>query len=125
IPETRRVSVRFLHAGPDLRGRGYAGRDQGGRAEPRDRGHHSTPGDIRGRVSRAHERQHLPMRRLLQHPGSDRGGRGTEARMKQLTYERATSPAEAAASAARNQGAKFVGGGTNLLDLMKLQIETP
>ena len=45
--------------------------------------------------------------------------------MKAITYERAKSPAEAAAAAARTQGAKFVGGGTNLLDLMKLQIETP
>jgi xanthine dehydrogenase YagS FAD-binding subunit len=45
--------------------------------------------------------------------------------MKSFTYERAQSPAEAAASAARTQGAKFVAGGTNLLDLMKLQIETP
>ena len=45
--------------------------------------------------------------------------------MKSFTYERATSPAEAAASAARLKGAKFVAGGTNLLDLMKLQIETP
>jgi len=45
--------------------------------------------------------------------------------MKQITYERAASPAEAAAAAARMQGAKFIGGGTNLLDLMKLQIETP
>jgi xanthine dehydrogenase YagS FAD-binding subunit len=45
--------------------------------------------------------------------------------MKPFTYERATSPAEAAASAARIEGAKFVAGGTNLLDLMKLQIETP
>jgi xanthine dehydrogenase YagS FAD-binding subunit len=45
--------------------------------------------------------------------------------MKPFTYERAKSPAEAAASAARIDGAKFVAGGTNLLDLMKLQIETP
>jgi xanthine dehydrogenase YagS FAD-binding subunit len=45
--------------------------------------------------------------------------------MKPFTYERATSPAEAAASAVRVEGAKFVAGGTNLLDLMKLQIETP
>ena len=45
--------------------------------------------------------------------------------MKPFTYERAKSPAEAAASAARIGGAKFVAGGTNLLDLMKLQIETP
>jgi xanthine dehydrogenase YagS FAD-binding subunit len=45
--------------------------------------------------------------------------------MKPFTYERATSPAEAAAAAARTQGAKFIAGGTNLLDLMKLQIEAP
>ena len=45
--------------------------------------------------------------------------------MRPFTYERAKSPAEAAASAARVTGSKFVAGGTNLLDLMKLQIETP
>ncbi|KQO60072.1 molybdopterin dehydrogenase [Methylobacterium sp. Leaf86] len=45
--------------------------------------------------------------------------------MKSFTYERATSPAEAAASITRVPGAKFIAGGTNLLDLMKLQVETP
>jgi xanthine dehydrogenase YagS FAD-binding subunit len=45
--------------------------------------------------------------------------------MKPFTYERAKSPAEAATAAANNKGAKFIAGGTNLLDLMKLQIETP
>ena len=45
--------------------------------------------------------------------------------MKPFTYERATSPAEASAIAARTPGAKFIAGGTNLLDLMKLQIEVP
>jgi xanthine dehydrogenase YagS FAD-binding subunit len=45
--------------------------------------------------------------------------------MKPFTYERAQSPAEAASAAARNPGTKFIAGGTNLLDLMKLQIETP
>ena len=45
--------------------------------------------------------------------------------MKVFTYERVRSPAEAAASVARHSGAKFVAGGTNLLDLMKLEIETP
>jgi xanthine dehydrogenase YagS FAD-binding subunit len=45
--------------------------------------------------------------------------------MKPFTYERAASPAEAAAAAARRPGASFIAGGTNLLDLMKLQIETP
>lgn len=45
--------------------------------------------------------------------------------MKPFTYERAKSPSEAAATAARRPGTKFVAGGTNLLDLMKLEIETP
>ena len=45
--------------------------------------------------------------------------------MRPFTYEQARTPAEAAAAAARTQGAKFVAGGTNLLDLMKLEIETP
>ena len=45
--------------------------------------------------------------------------------MKAFTYERATSAKEAASAAARMPGAKFIAGGTNLLDLMKLQIETP
>lgn len=45
--------------------------------------------------------------------------------MKPFTYERANSAEAAVASAARTPGAKFLAGGTNLLDLMKLQIETP
>ena len=46
--------------------------------------------------------------------------------MKPFTYERATSAGcETAAAAAGTPGAKFIAGGTNLLDLMKLQIETP
>jgi xanthine dehydrogenase YagS FAD-binding subunit len=45
--------------------------------------------------------------------------------MKAFSYERAATPAAAAAAAARMPGAKFIAGGTNLLDLMKLQIETP
>ena len=36
--------------------------------------------------------------------------------MKPFTYERAHSPAEAAAVAARKPGAKFIAGGINLLD---------
>lgn len=44
--------------------------------------------------------------------------------MRAFTYERASSPAQAAA-AAQTPGAKFIAGGTNLLDLMKLEIETP
>jgi xanthine dehydrogenase YagS FAD-binding subunit len=42
-----------------------------------------------------------------------------------FTYERAQSPAEAAAAVAKTPGAKFIAGGTNLLDLMKIEVETP
>lgn len=45
--------------------------------------------------------------------------------MRAFSYERAQSPAAAAAAAARTGGAKFIAGGTNLLDLMKLEIEAP
>jgi xanthine dehydrogenase YagS FAD-binding subunit len=45
--------------------------------------------------------------------------------MKVFTYERATSPAQAAAIAQRTPSSRFIAGGTNLLDLMKLEIETP
>ncbi|MDB5932542.1 MAG: molybdopterin dehydrogenase FAD-binding [Polaromonas sp.] len=45
--------------------------------------------------------------------------------MKPFTYERARTPAEAAAAIAAHPGGRFIAGGTNLLDLMKLQIETP
>jgi xanthine dehydrogenase YagS FAD-binding subunit len=45
--------------------------------------------------------------------------------MKPFTLERPDTPAQAAAAAARQPGARFIAGGTNLLDLMKLQVETP
>ena len=45
--------------------------------------------------------------------------------MKAFTYQRAASAGEAAAAAANTPGARFIAGGTNLLDLMKLEIETP
>ncbi|MGX9379821.1 FAD binding domain-containing protein [Pseudomonas sp. JQ36] len=45
--------------------------------------------------------------------------------MRAFNYSRADSPAAAAALAAQVEGAKFIAGGTNLLDLMKLDIETP
>ena len=45
--------------------------------------------------------------------------------MRAFTYQRAHTAAEAAAAAQRTPGARFIAGGTNLLDLMKLEIETP
>ena len=44
--------------------------------------------------------------------------------MKPFRYERASGVASACASAAEPE-AKFIAGGTNLIDLMKLQIEAP
>ncbi|TYC55693.1 xanthine dehydrogenase family protein subunit M [Rhodobacterales bacterium] len=45
--------------------------------------------------------------------------------MRPFTYERALDPVSAAARAAEVPGARFIAGGTNLIDLMKLEIETP
>jgi len=45
--------------------------------------------------------------------------------MRAFTFERASSVVVAAKAAAANPQAKFIAGGTNLLDLMKLEIETP
>ena len=78
VRQARRLPVRLLHAGPDLLGRRDARRDQGRRPEPRH-------GDLTARRSdacrdaRAHERQHLPLRRLLEHRRRDRRGRGRTA----------------------------------------------
>lgn len=45
--------------------------------------------------------------------------------MQSFTYERAASAEQAAAAVAARPDAKFISGGTNLLDLMKLEIERP
>ncbi|HEY2358048.1 MAG TPA: xanthine dehydrogenase family protein subunit M [Phenylobacterium sp.] len=45
--------------------------------------------------------------------------------MRPFTYERATDAAGAVKAAAATPNAKFLAGGTNLLDLMKLEIEHP
>ena len=45
--------------------------------------------------------------------------------MRPFTYSRAASVEDAVKAAADTKGARFIAGGTNLLDLMKLQIETP
>ena len=45
--------------------------------------------------------------------------------MRAFSYEKPANPSEAAARAAEVEGAKFLAGGTNLLDLMKHEIEAP
>src|SRR6202008_3962527 len=51
--------------------------------------------------------------------------RGWRDAMRGFTYERADNIAAAARAVAAQPGAKIIAGGTNLLDLMKLQVETP
>ncbi|KQN80558.1 FAD binding domain-containing protein [Sphingomonas sp. Leaf62] len=45
--------------------------------------------------------------------------------MRAFTYERAKDARGAARAVAANPAAKFIAGGTNLLDLMKIEVETP
>ena len=45
--------------------------------------------------------------------------------MNPFTYSRATDAADALANMAGKPRAKFLGGGTNLIDLMKMGVETP
>ena len=45
--------------------------------------------------------------------------------MRSFTYERVTDPRMACAEAATQRNSKFICGGTNLIDLMKLEIERP
>ena len=49
----------------------------------------------------------------------------TAAPMRPFAYERAADAAGAVAARRREPGARFLGGGTNLVDLMKLGVETP
>lgn len=45
--------------------------------------------------------------------------------MRAFTYQRASSAAEAAKVVHNNPDTKFLAGGTNLIDLMKIEVETP
>lgn len=45
--------------------------------------------------------------------------------MKQLSYDAPTSPAEAVAAVSGDDTARFLGGGTNLIDHLKLGVSTP
>src|SRR5258706_11492269 len=64
------------------------------------------------------------MCRISQHRRSHQGCCRRRIQMKSFTYERFIDP-KAAGQAATRPGARFISGGTNLLDLMKLEIEQP
>src|SRR5262245_1897261 len=106
-------------------GRLLAPRSEGGLAQPRHPGC-SFRGNrpVRRRDPRAHKRQHLSVRRLSQHRRGHSGRCRGSIPMKPFTYERVTDP-RAAGPAVSRAGAMFISGGTNLLDLMKLEIEQP
>src|SRR5580704_372697 len=116
--------MRLLHVGANLFCHGDAQRESRRRAKLCHRESGGSPASLdRCRGPRADERQYLPLRRLSQHPGGHQTSGGS-ANMKAFTYERANSLIDAAAVSAK-PGAKLIAGGTNLLDLMKLQVETP
>ena len=77
----------------------------------------------RGANPRADERQHLPLRRIHQHCRGHPAGDG--AVMIEFQFSRATNVADAVRQIAASPGAKFVAGGTNLVDLMKMDVEKP
>src|SRR5262249_57867061 len=85
-----------------------------------------------------HERQHLPLRGLSEHRRGHPAGpqerltrNGTGDSMHTFEFVRPPDSAAAVAAAARaktvQQGAdvRFIAGGTTLVDLMKLNVETP
>src|SRR5262249_18461115 len=77
---------------------------------------------------RVDERQHLSMRRLPEYCRGDTASyavRREEGGMNPFSYTRATDIAGAVSEAAASGAAKFIAGGTNLIDLMKENIIHP
>src|SRR5438094_192836 len=100
--------MRLLHAGPNL----FRGCVHRGRAR-----------EIGRRNSGVDERQSLPLRRLSEH--RRRGEGGANEVMNPFAYSRANDAAGAVNAIAAKPRTKFLGGGTNLIDLMKMGVETP
>ena len=125
LPRPRRLPVRLLHARSDLLGGGPPGRSRQGLAQRRDRRPDRAGQAHRRRDPGADERQHLPLLGLSADPGSDprRGGAGAR---EAVHLQRAhPAPPKPRAPPPNSPARKFLAGGTNLLDLMKLEIEHP
>ena len=119
LPRMRRLPVRLLHAGPDHE-----------RGRLRARG----PRRQRRRDPRIHERQSVPLRRLSEDRRRRPAGRAADARANRGRPDapvharargrrrppRCSSPPRPAATAPQ-----YLAGGTNLLDLMKLDVMRP
>src|SRR5205823_3319577 len=95
---------------------------RGGLAECGERRSERRPCDARRRRDPgAHEWQSLSVRRLCQHRPGNQGG-GT---MNPFRYERASDASSAVTTLAQAPTGAFLGGGTNLIDLMKLGVARP
>src|SRR5215471_184564 len=105
----RRVSVWILYSRPDHVGRGAIARSAGG--------------DEGRRNSRSDERQYLPLRRLSQYCG---GGAAVPIAEVLIMRDFAYTPVrdiDHAIASSQRPNARFVAGGTCLVDLMKLDVE--
>src|ERR1700761_798678 len=109
--------MRLLHVGPDCVGRGAVER---------------ALRFVRRRSEGRHERQHLPLRRVPEHPRCDpASAQNRRGVMEPFAFSRARDAdaaiRQAAHASTAQQGAevRFVAGGTNLVDLMKLDVEHP
>src|SRR5947207_5047455 len=74
------------------------------------------------------ERQSLPVRRVSEYRRRGQRGAEQDAResiMNPFTYSRAADASQAVSAVAAKPQTKFLGGGTNLIDLMKMGVETP
>src|SRR5699024_6712873 len=74
---------------------------------------------------RADEREPVPLRRLRGHRRRRATGRRGKAAMKPFDYERANDPEAAVTAVADRPGARFLAGGTNLVDHLKLGVAAP
>jgi FAD binding domain in molybdopterin dehydrogenase len=75
---------------------------------------------------RAHGWKYLPLRRISKHGRGDPGCKtGNAAGMRPFTYSRPKDTADAVTALASEVNAKVLGGGTNLLDLLKMGVEHP
>src|SRR5438045_8982130 len=71
------------------------------------------------------ERQYLSLRRLPEYSSRDQRSEDQGSRMNPFTYVRAEDANQAVTAVSGKPQSKFLGGGTNLIDLMKMGVETP
>src|SRR5512133_2907559 len=71
------------------------------------------------------EREYLSLRCVSEHSGGDQRSEDEGPRMNPFTYSRATDANQAVTTVSQKPQSKFLGGGTNLIDLMKMGVEMP